>query len=322
MIQEFDINLDLPLEDSYKNVTSYFEPIFDELRNEINNIYSQMVGFALNYAVKYLTWMNLNNILHKNELEYYSNKIGMEFHKVLLMQLFYEINAACTSVKVKIGNSNALFRTMDWDLPFLKKITFKANYYKDNKKLYSAIAWYGSVGQFTAMNDNYAISINYRRTNNGTLMENFRRCLNMNWPVSYALRCVFEQNFTFDQAKEFLSTAHLIAPTYYTIIPNISNNTQSLVIIRNPTTVTYMQENSDNLLIQTNHNQLEPLKNQDNIIYTFERQKTCVSILKTKSNFIDHDDVISNFMVKPIDNEETIYCCVVQPGFDITVRLA
>ena len=320
MVQEFDINLDLPLEECYKNLTQHFEPVFNELRNEINTIYSQMVGFSLNYVVRYLTWTNSNNILHKDELEYYSNKIGMEFHKVLLMQLFYEINAACTSVGIQINNESALFRTMDWDMPFLKKITFKANYFKNNVKLYSAVAWYGSVGQFTAVNDNYAISVNYRRTTNGSFMDNFRRCLNMAWPISYALRCVFEQNYSFNEAKQFLSCVSLIAPTYYTIIPKNFND--SLVIIRNPDAAFFMPLNPNGLLIQTNHNQLESLKTQDNIIYSFERKTKCDSILNIKSDFVNHDDAINNFMVTPIGNEETIYCCVMQPGNDITVKLA
>lgn len=319
----FHINLDLPAPERYLQVTSFFEPVFPEIRTEIDNIYNSMVGYFSDYAIKFLLWCYDSMVHYKDELLYYSSVTGVEFHKLVLMQLFYECNSCCSSVGLKINGNNALFRTMDWELPFLKKITYEAHYYKSGSKLYSAIAWYGGVGQFTCVNDEFAVSINYRRNNN-SFYQNLKRCLAGYWPVSYIVRRVFEENLPGFIAQTVLHNSPLIAPTYFTFVHRSGS---PKVFIRDPINC---QTFSEPTVSQCNHDQISNQAtnskgldlSQDNIMLSFERKAMCESILNNKINFADNKEVFDTFLKHPILNEETIYACIMVPQiFAIDAKL-
>lgn len=310
-VLHFIIDLDKPISDRYQEVTNSFAPQFDELINVIENIYHHMISYPLDLAVRSLTWMYHSSILFRSELEFYSKTIGIDFHKILLMQLFYEINAACTSSLIMIGDEKSLFRTMDWDLPFLKKITYSVDYHKNGKYLYSAVTWFGCVGQFTVSNSEMAMSINYRRCRSDTLTSNIYRCLNLYMPASYSLRFVMENQMSYAKAVAYLAITKMIAPTYINIVQFEKNLLEGCVISINSKGYDIFEGK----FVQTNHDYKND--NQDNVIWSFERKKLCQKIID-ENKFNSKSDAFQKLLINPILNEETVYCCILnKDGLDV-----
>jgi hypothetical protein len=302
---KFDIHLDKPINERYAELTNYYK---NELLNIIINcdtIYSKLVGFTVDKLISILTYYYKNNIMYIDEINYFSEVLHIPFHKVLLMQLMYEINAACTSICLKMNGKNILFRTMDWDLEFLKNITYQANYYKNNKKIFTATNWYGCIGLFTAANDNYAISINFRLEDNNNILKNIYRCLSLCMPISYAVRYVFENEYDLKNASIYLKDIHLIASSYITIMPTKKS---PIVITRGPYDSITRSGKYCGYTLQTN---VDDDKNEPNIIYSLQRRDKCNEILKNKQNMGSIDEITDAFFTFPIINQETIYTSII-----------
>jgi hypothetical protein len=313
-VPQFKINLDLSIVERYAELTAFFKKDITEISQLCDNLYYSVVGSVGDFSIKTLLSCYRNQIMYYDEICYFTKIFNMPFHRILLLQLFYEVNAACTSISIKINNNNVLFRTMDWPMEFLKKITYQAEYYKNGIKLYTGVNWYGCVGLFTASNQKYAVSINFRREDTNNILQNIYRCISLHMPISYAIRYIFDNDCSYDDMLNCLKTIKLIAPTYITIV---SNDYTSLVITRSPQD--YTIEENDNYIIQTNIDDINNHK-ELNIMYSRERHKICENAIRINGyNFKSVDDVIKTFLIKPILNDDTIYVSVIDPkNFFIT----
>jgi hypothetical protein len=116
-----------------------------------------------------------------------------------------------------INGKIMMFRTMDWDIEFLKKITFIMK--TDN---YEAVLCFGCVGLFIAVNKNFLVAINYRRTKNMdfmTFISNAFKMIKMDFPASYLVREIFDNNYDYEKSYGALCKTQLISPVYFTMCP-------------------------------------------------------------------------------------------------------
>ena len=261
---EFTIHLDYPPDKRWNKVISYFK----EYIPKATKIAEQMLGKNTVRLLQPI--MNLatysNSIMYKEELLSISKQTNINPGLLLLLQLVYEAFAACTSVIVKTERHPIHIRTMDWDLPILKKLTFQAKFKFKNKTLFTGTTWAGYLGILTGMRhpqtkdeEAYSISINYRRTPESyttpyaEYLRNIYRTLKGYWPVAYLVREVLSYEATYYNAVECFQKANLISPTYITICGQL--NIQGAVITRNrdpnePIYVQHLHKSSN--LIQAN----------------------------------------------------------------------
>lgn len=221
----------------------------------------------------------------------------MDFYKILLMQLIYEINSGCTTVVTRVKDQNVLFRTMDWPLKLLSRLTIKLRVIKNKQYLCSVVTWLGCVGWFTAFNGSTAVMINYK---SGTsILSSITKTMKLYYPVSYLVRTCYENNYSYNKIIRTLKHTNIISPCYYTVF---NTKEDPIVITRLPTRYD-VRYNSYS--VQTN---CDDDKKRPNIMYSVERRKIIKdSIQKNNNNYNSYDELLRDFAISPIINVETIY---------------
>jgi hypothetical protein len=193
---------------------------------------------------------------------------------------------------------------MDWAMDFLKEITYQAIFIKNGKPVYEAVCWLGSIGLFTGKSliHDYSLAINYRRVNNmtvGQIMQNYLLATNMNWPVSYLLRNILENEFDHEKALYNLSHAKIISPVYY-IVNNF--NDKATIIRRTPDDKEILQ---NDILIQTNSD------DKDSKVDIMDSCKRIKILEKMLLKPCDVDTILKTINKSPIINVETIYFSII-----------
>lgn len=303
-IPKVKINLDEKIENRYLELLNLFNIKY--ISQEFLQIYNSLkpnVPF-LDNIVSGLVNLHKDKIMYFDEIKYWSELFEIDFHKVLIMQLIYELNSGCTTFVVPIDGINTMFRTMDWSMDFLKSVTYQAVFYKNNTPIYEAVCWLGSVGIFTGKSliHNYSLAINYRRVNDISIIqiyENYLNSINMHWPVSYLTRHLLENSFNMEQVLYNLSYALTISPVYY-ILNNF--NSEPNIIRRTPVSNEIIK---NTIVIQTNCDEedIEP-----NIMNSHKRLRMLKKLLKKEYTY---NKIISTINEFPITNEDTIYLSII-----------
>jgi hypothetical protein len=249
---------------------------------------------------KYLSIINLSIksykalggiIMYENEINEISKILNISFSECLIFQLTYEAFSMCTSAIVDVDGVQTHVRTMDWDLPDLKDVTINIRMMKGEEHLFDAVTWAGFVGIFTGIKPNrYTISMNYRRTDNGTLFDNMKMLLTNAYPNSYLIRELLESDYC---PSESIKNANIISPAYYIVM----SKEFSGVIIKDRKD--YKIKHAP--VVQTN---CDDYGIGDNILYSYERLKYM------KTEFDSYDKLIEHISKFPICNNETIYIVV------------
>ena len=312
-VKSYIINLDDPPEKRWKQVINDHKEHFPKVEREIDFLLGSVGAMGGLSKTLVNLFASLGKVLYKKELKSISDMTNIPLSKLILMQICYEMCAACTSVVIQGKDRNYHFRTMDWEMDFLRDLTINVTFMKDSKELYQATTWAGYVGIATGLNKKYSLALNYRRSD-GTLFGNVMRAIRMKWPVGYMIRDIFEKNLSKKDTYKALMSYKLISPCYITFCPSIGD---AKVIIRDhDKTVSLKLTDKTGYLIQTNHDELE---SQVNIMWSFERYLKAKEIIKTfkfnenKCIDINSEAMFNKFLVKPIINEHTIYASVLIP---------
>lgn len=314
------IDLDEKPERRWRKVINDHIDHFGAVEREIDLILSGVGAFGGIAKFVTSTFSTFGKVMYKKELQGISKMTGIKMSKLILMQICYEMFAACTSIVIKGNKYNYHFRTMDWEMDFLKNLTINAEFIKGGKTLFKATTWAGYVGIATAVNNDYSIALNYRRSD-GTLLGNIWRTMKMKWPVGYLIRYIFENNVTSSSARSLLRTTQLISPCYITFCTKCG---PACVIMRNKDSVADEKvlgsNGSNGYLIQTNHDTIKT--SYANIMESFERYTLAEKILKEKFKFnsegvcvnATQDKILEEFHVRPIINSHTIYSSIIVPS--------
>lgn len=309
-LKEYIINLDLPEDKRWIHLLE----IYSESLLKIKPILKKIIDMQLsNYKYFLYPLIKLYKvsgfIKYKKELESIANFLQIDFEYVLLLQLYYEMNAACTSIVTKINDSYSMFRTMDWPMEFLKELTVNLIFMKNNEIVCYGTSWVGYIGLLTVTIPNKCcIAINYRRTslNKYSIFKNMFNCITLSWPIGYLIRDICENSYNLDMIRLLLKKSNLISPCYITISYDIR---KPEIIKRDPDS--YSIESGD-FVIQTNcdNDKLEP-----NILYSIERRNICKNIIMKKNNLFGSIDELLNLLhIEPVLNSETIYINILNPN--------
>lgn len=226
------INLDAPPAERWKHIVAQYTEHMPAIRNFIQEILgSQFAESAVGSLLGLLS--RVGHVYFGEELRGIAAASGLSLGCVTLLQIAYEVFAACTSV-VAHANGNAEeqstwplhIRTMDWSMDVLENVTIEVDYVTgDRTLLYKATTWAGYVGILTGMKPGaFSVSINYRRTEAGdrSMVKEVARNLirglvSRHWPVSFLVRVVLEQAADYHTACGNLEHSALMAPTYITV---------------------------------------------------------------------------------------------------------
>lgn len=309
MLPEFYIDINKSKREKWGVVEEYFKPYMAEMRNAILKMYEPLSG--MDFVLKGLVWLKRNSLYYRDDLEYFAQVLNLDLHIILIVNLFYELSSACTTICTNINGKNMMFRTMDWDLEFLKKVTFIMK--TDN---YEAITWFGCVGLFTASNNHFSVAINYRRTKSMdfmTVITNAFKTIRMDFPASYLMREIFDRDCDYKTAYDALCTSDLISPVYFTVCPKIS---QPTIIVRWCNSFEIVKC-ANNYLCQTN---IDENNEGDNILWSIERKEVVKRIMEN-AKLNSEMDLIDKINMHPIINHETIYVSVLIPGDKIVGKV-
>ena len=312
-VKTYVVDLDLEPEQRWVEIIKDHKKYFPRVEQEVDNILKSVgVLGGLSKGIVSL-FSSAGKVMYKKELESISKLSGVPMSKLILMQICYEMFSACTSVVIRGETQNYHFRTMDWEMDFLRDLTINIVFKKNGRELYKAASWAGYVGVVTGVNENYSLALNYRRSK-GSLLGNVMRTLKMKWPIGYMVRHIFENEMDVESTYDALTSYQLISPCYITFCQKHSH---AKVLIREHNKLLKESDLSDKgYLIQTNHDSDD---SEVNIMWSFERYKRAQLIIDSLDCVDGHyktneKEFLQKFLVKPIINPHTIYVSLIIPN--------
>lgn len=310
-------------------------PIIREYRDRILDVYQKMDKILNNVAGNTTgslgLWLTRKTIdmfgtkpLYYHELESIAKELKLPVNKVILLQLCYECFSACTSIIIDDETKLKYpihIRTMDWDDTFLRPLTINVKFVKNNQLIFEGTTWAGYVGILTGVKPNIgSVSVNYRRTKDGTIWKNIWNTLQFKFPVGYLVRECLTYTKSYVDLKDDLEKTILIAPCYI-ILTGVEHNTGVVIVRDRESYDTYNIHNG--VICQTN---IDPkdlsFDTKQNILMSVERHciahELCDSLLNTlpsnvDENVINPEGIIKHFLKYPILNHESIYANVMSP---------
>jgi hypothetical protein len=130
----------VPGPDKWAEVEHHFKEIIPEIHDTFLSLYNESVRY-IDPLIKFAVYMKSEKMMFVEDLQYFSKLFNVELHIMIAINLYYELSSSCTTICSTINKKNVMFRTMDWPLDFLRKITFKMITPK-----YTAVTWFGCVG--------------------------------------------------------------------------------------------------------------------------------------------------------------------------------
>lgn len=324
--KRYIFDLDKPPQDRWTAILIAHKDIMPSLKKTIDHIYASIgLNGITGMVLKKMISLYTSRIMHYEELQSISAYTKIDFEKILLMQLIYEMSSACTTFICKIDNRDVMFRTMDWDMKILKDLTIELEFVRNGKTLFIAPGWVGCVGLFTVYDCNqYSIAINYRRTPNASMnlmsvISNLKKILSMTWPVSYFVRKICEDQLPYTKVLDLMSQTHFVSPCYITLY---NPSEISYVLTRDADKLVTQRNNSKNkYLVQTNADYYPQIVDPStlNIMWSNERYKLISDIMKKNDNqFPNLNSLLIAVYRHPIVNNETIYSCIMTKDYLIT----
>ena len=215
-IKKYKVSLDLPPEHRWTEVLTDNLSKLTRVVGELDKLIPKgWISYGVEKMLATAAYMNI--VYYSAELRAISAITKIPLGKLVILQLYYELNAHCTSIVTNSKQGPCLTRTMDWELPLLKELTIEVEFMKEGRRLFDATTWVGCVGIFTGMKPGaFAVSLNYRRTNDSALL-NVAKTILYSWPTSFLIREVLTNAQSYEEAVSVLSNSKIIAPCYFIV---------------------------------------------------------------------------------------------------------
>lgn len=154
---------------------------------------------------------------YPDELRGISTAANVSLGDVVLMNLFYELNSACTSIVACNANGSVWHaRNLDYTVPGLQALTVDVDFDKGGKTLYRGTTFVGYVGVLTGLRPGaFSISVDERWTKNGTIWSNALEAIfKHGQSIGFFMRDTLATAETYDAALAAAQTTHLISVEY------------------------------------------------------------------------------------------------------------
>lgn len=147
-------------------------------------------------------------------------KMGIPVGAAVLLNIFYEIEAGCTSIVSQDKQGNIIHgRNLDFSLaPVLRNLVINVQFQSQGKTIYYGVTYAGYVGLLTGLRPG-AFSITINQRNEGNRFLNFLEALFIPGTrvLPFLIRDTLQDQSNFSAATQVLSTTSLAAPCYITV---------------------------------------------------------------------------------------------------------
>jgi len=225
----FVVDLRRPPEERWSNVIAHFRDPMERVFKQMSKEIVESIGSFGEVAMRPLTALAFPSHI-KAEVCAIAKACGVACNVLRIIQIAYELHAACTSVAAILPGGPRLFRTMDWDLKLLQKLSATFHFITDGLN-FTASSWAGYVGVLTGVRaagpdwDGLAVSVNFRRKvqeplSIGVILEKVKNLVTLGEPVGFLLRRVLggKDYATHKAALVALQEQPVVAPVYFTVI--------------------------------------------------------------------------------------------------------
>ena len=322
LLPEYNIDLDLPPEERWKDIIPLYS---DNILEVINTAYEEL-PWVFSRTIKYLAKKYFEEIPddigdYGKEMIGISHYSGIDLYEVVLYNIFYEVFSLCTSVVVNSKHQNSNINTiiharnldfgvlMEGIVPLLKKISISINFIKNGTTIYKAHTFAGFVGIFTGMKPyKYSITINQRFALNGGFLGIMKwfRTKTPNWN-SLIVRDLLEGDYDYDYVINVLSNAELIAPIYY-IVGGLNDKDGAVITRDRYYNLLPIYLNTSKYVFQTNHDHwVEPF-------YFDDRTTSGKKFLEENEHTVENMEKLLE--TKPTLNRITIFSSIMIPKYN------
>jgi len=221
-VKHYILNLDLPPQERWKGIIPAYK---DGCLSTLQTL-QDLIPIGIRAQVMQLVYTVGSDIEYflgplGQEITGVAQVLGVPVGEIVMMNLFYEIVALCTSIVAETPDGTIYHaRNLDFGIGLsftdgLRNLTIEVEFQKGGKTLFTGVTYAGYVGMLTGMApQRFSVSVNERLSWDiiGNLMEILT---NSNASVvSFLVRHVLETASNYTEALQILSTHPLIADCY------------------------------------------------------------------------------------------------------------
>lgn len=307
-LPSFNIDLTLPPDKRWIQSAA-------QLSNEIKNVVDYVLDLIPAWAVPVLddAFDALAERLPTEwqyEMRGVSAGANVSYPYIVLMNLFYELDSACTSIVAEHSNGTIYHgRNLDYGIPGLNLIAGNVHFYRGNTMVYTGTTYIGYIGLLTGMRPGaFSLSIDERTSANGTILTNIVEMLFHNGrSIGFFLREVLQNETDYSAALQKLQTTPLVSVSYL-IIGGVRAG-EGAVVTRDRATAAdtwLLDAPSRWFLVETNYDHWKPVPAHDD-----RRQPANQRMSASSQKFINGTymfyDVLGRF---PNLNSHTTYSVI------------
>lgn len=261
-IETFDIDLDLPPKDRWKEVMTQRGEAFLRatdwvVENEIPK--GALSEFIAAFDLVEDFWPTKE---YREELVGIAGVVDMHVGMVLALNLIYELTTGCTSIVARSSDGTIWHgRNLDYDIPHLQDLTIYVRFLRGGKLMYEGTTYAGYIGISTGMKRG-AFSLSQDQRDTGTpVWENLIEFLIQKGKAAaypFLFRDVLATIDDYDTALEVLQETPMMAPAY-AILAGASKGQGAVVTRdRNAAVDTWRITDDEWFLVETNDDHWKP----------------------------------------------------------------
>ena len=327
------IDLDLPPGDRWDHVIRDNDAELRQLSENFTSILKSQFNGTIARLRKYVlrplcSTKPIHNTYSKElaGIAKITSTYGLSYGDLVLFNTALDFLAKCTSVVASTSEGQIHARTLDWDLPELKRLTIVVTFVRKGSPMYKGVTFVGCVGLLTgvriltpAYSEAFSLSYNFRKTlkSKKRFLNHFMHSYYTRLCISFLLRNVLENCNGFNEAKLAIVSEKVSLCGYVVISGSRIFSAFLFAVGTDPYT-----DGPSTIIVQTNHDpELEELEKipeawieGDTVLCsTIERKQHALQFLSSKHVICGHD-VERIMMEYPIQNESTIFTCIMKPG--------
>jgi len=220
----YEINLDLPFEERYRQVMTDFKPAVDKL---LSHLWLKHLPLGV---FDYFTYpiAQRYNAEFTEHIQAFAKIADVSFTKIFLLNFLFDFAAACSSVLVQ-GNDDKVIHAYGLDFgitPYVASLIYHGKYYRGEEFLFETIEAAGYTGVLAGHKPNgYTFSINEFfeesslkiHSHIGLAISYVKRAFTGKISPPFVVRKAFEQARDFESFVKTLCETETISRVHYAV---------------------------------------------------------------------------------------------------------